>query len=289
MLYKTLLQRIRLFIRENKEYVDSSINSSAAYILAYVIVYAIHQLVTVLIASNYNLKTILSYYGIRWITSDFSAIWTKDSVITTFISGPVILFFLSILFFFLVMDMLYRRVKLKIFFIWFLVCCISRIIGGFIISSLLFLYGSNLVSDWMRIKMAGKLVIFIIGIILTIISGYRLSGAFLLSSNNNNLILLQNRLKFLFFQVVIPWFVCGVIMLLVNMPMVKASEIFLYSYPLLVIIPVILNSPKVTLFQFEPEPEKSKPSWLLIIIAFVFLTGFRIALSRGIYPGNFSF
>ena len=286
MLYKTLIQRIRLFVRENKEYVDSAINSSAAYLLAYNIVYYINQLVTVLIASGYNLKTILYYYGIRWISSDFSAIWTKDSVITTFISGSVILFFLSVLFIFLIMEMLYRRVNLKIFFIWLFVCSISRVIGGFIIWNLLFLYGSNLVADWMRIKMAGKMVISIIGIILTILSGYKLSGAFLLSSNDNNMILLKNRLKFLFFQTVIPWFAGGLIMLLINLPKVKGSEIFLYSYPLIFIIPAILNSPKVNIFQFEIETEKSKPSLIFIIITLSFLIGCRIVLFRGIHFGT---
>ncbi|MCX6258939.1 MAG: hypothetical protein NTW49_13730 [Bacteroidia bacterium] len=286
MLYKTIFQRFRSYVRSNPDYVYSAINSTAAYIGSYLLIYLINQLVTVLIASGYHIKTVMYYYGIRWAVSDFSRLWSKDSVITIFISGPATLFFLSLIFLFGIFDLLYYRSRSKIVFMWLFINSMSRILGGFIISNIIFLYSSNLVADFLYISLSEKVVIMIASIILIIILGYKLSGAFLLTSDDDDLILRPNRLKFLFFQALLPFFAGNIIMMLVNIPNLKFEEVFLYFFPLVFIIPVILNSPKPDFNQFEPAEHKILINRKLIVISLILLVAFRIVFNTGIHFGN---
>ena len=220
------------------------------------------------------------YNGLRFITGDYSSLWTSDSAFIVFISGPavsIILGFISLLVSFSLMG---TKSNLKVFFLWTSLHFFNRVLSFFILGNILFLYGPNLILDWLFFGDASKIVFSSIAFIVLIIIGMMYSGPFIQSANNINLIKPPKRLSFLISQALIPYAAGNLFMLFFFSPRIPLVETLINLSMLVCITPIFINYKRFSLIEVD-EPLKVYPidkKYLIFIALFTIL--YRLVFIR---------
>ncbi|MFC2100939.1 hypothetical protein ACFLRZ_03820 [Bacteroidota bacterium] len=268
-------------------YFITVLNSTAVFIIAYLFVYLVYQFATVLMAADYEIQTILYYNTIKFITPDFSSLWNADSALVIFGVGPLVSVVLGIISFFLFMEMIDDPSTLKLFLLWGSVHFFIRTFSSFTIGTIFFLYGSNLVADWLRVGWGGKMMLSILSIAFITVIGIFSTNAFVQSSNSLHLIKNKVRMSFIVCQVLLPWLIGSSIIILVELPDITLHEMLIMASFIFVVTQILWRNHQFVLYGQESEiPEQQlRISWITIIIVIVFVITFRLGLNQGIYFG----
>ena len=258
------------------------INSTITYILAFLFTFFVYQAVTTISAASCNIHVGLKYNGIRFLTGDYSSLWTADSAFIVFISGPVVSIILGFVSLFISISLMGLKSNLKMFFLWTSLHFFNRVLSFFILGNILFLYGPNLILDWMYFDDAFKIVFSGIAFILLFIIGLLYTSSFLHSANNINLIKPAKRLAFLMSQALFPFLAGNIFILIFFLPKIPLVEILINLFLIVSIAPLFLNYRKFSIIDVD-EPIKIYPVNMKYIL---FLAGitllYRILLIKEI-------
>ncbi len=260
--------------------------STTAYIFSYLLVYFIYQLTTVLVASQYHVRTILFFDKITYITQDNSPFWYSDSVLTVFSASPVI----SIIFILTLIWLYHKFIDdesiMKHILLWGSLHFINRLFGTFIIGSIFYLYESNLITDWLYIQKEMNIILVSVVFIIMIIIG-RLSAFPLLASANSPVQLKESRRKtFIVYQVFLPWLIGSIILFVILLPNIPVNNSLLHISILTLILPLYFRYKKFLLPSFDaPDPVYTIP-WRFISLLFVFIILLKYFLGKGMQFGS---
>ncbi len=265
-------------------YLVTTINSTAVFVISYLFVYLVYQFSTAWMASDYDIQLILFHNTLKCITSDYSSLWTSDSAVVVFGIGPLISIILGVIFIFLFHELIDTKGFIKLFLLWAATHFFVRTFSSFTIGTIFFLYGSNLVADWLLIGWAGKMILSIISILVLIACGIYSTNAFVQSSDALYLIKQKTRGYFILFQVIIPWFTGSILILLLQLPGTALHEILLLISFLFIIIPVFSRFHLYVLYGQENEIpfEKLSVNWFSVILMLLIMAAYRILLNNGI-------
>ena len=266
-----------------------AVNSTIIYIFTFLITYIIYQLITATVASEYRVDTVFYLDNLKFLTPDNNfEIWTRDSAITVFGAAPIIslvLAFISI--------MMYRRFSednsiIKLFFLWGALHFINRVLGSFIIGTIFFLYGSNLIADWMYLGTEMKIVITAIALIVQIIIGAYTVIPILTSANTSSMVKGENRRSFIFNQIYIPWLIGSVCLFLFFLPKLPIMENLINVTMLIMLVPLYFRyrSPMLPGAEEEHEEVVYKFSWRFVIFLIIFVIFLKIVFIEGIPFGG---
>lgn len=263
-----------------------SINSTIIYVFAFIFVYFVYQFITAFIASQYHIRLVFYYDQLKFLTPDNSPFWYSDSAVTIFASGPLVSTFMAFIF-----IMLYQRFSnndsiVKLFFLWGALHFINRVIGSFVIGTIFFLYGSNLIADWLYLGMEIKILLVAAGIILLLVIGSYSVLPILASANSIKLLSNENRGLFVKNQIFKPWFMGSLILLIYHLPKFPLHETLINVTMLIMLIPVYFKFDKIMLPDIESDVPKYRFSWRFLGFLIVFLSVFRIIFGKGIAFGS---
>lgn len=271
---------------DSKQFWVILFNSTIVYIFSYLFVFFVYQVVTALMATEYNIRTLLQFYKLTFLTPDNSFRWYADSALTVFGAAPLVCAILAF-----VSIMLYQKAMqttglFKLFFLWTAIHSFNRIFGSYAIGTIFFQYDSNLIADWMFVGMEVKLIFVAISIIILYIIGNYTTNAVLFSANNFSLINKANRTNFINTQLLFPWLIGSLIIFLFFIPYIPLRENFLNISLGIMVLPIILRYKKIMTPQLEDDIPDYKISWKFVIYLLIFLIGFRLAFGKGIRFGS---
>ena len=266
-----------------------AINSTIIYIFTFLITYIIYQLITATVASEYKVDTVFYLDNLKFLTPDNNFdIWNRDSAITVFGAAPIISLVLAF-----VCIMMYRRFSednsiIKLFFLWAALHLINRVLGSFIIGTIFFLYGSNLIVDWMYLGTEMKIVLTVVALIVQIIIGAYSVLPILTSANNSSMVKGENRRSFIFNQIYIPWLIGSAFLLLFFLPKVPLQENLINITMLIMLIPLYFKyrTPMLPGAEEAQEEVVYKFSWRFIIFLLIFMVFLKFAFNKGIPFGG---
>jgi|DewCreStandDraft_4_1066084.scaffolds.fasta_scaffold59605_2 hypothetical protein len=263
-----------------------TINSTIVYVFSFLFVYFIYQFITAFIASQYHLRVIFYYDQLKFLTPDNSPFWYSDSALTVFGSGPLISIFFAFVF-----IMMYHRLSkdeslVKLFFLWGALHFINRLIGSFVIGTIFFLYGSNLIADWLYLGMEIKILLVTIAIIVQIVIGSYSVFPILVSANSFKLLKPEYRGQFVKHQVFYPWLFGSIILIILYLPKFPLHETLINITMLIMLIPVYFKYNNIMLPSIDDELPVYRLSWRFIVFLLVFLSFFRIIFGKGIQFGT---
>lgn len=272
--------------QEKKNFRLIAINSTIIYVFAFLFVYFVYQFITAFLAAQYHIRVVLYYDQLKFLTPDNSPFWYSDSAVTIFAAGPLVSIFMAFIF-----IMLYNRFSnndsiVKLFFLWGALHFINRIIGSFIIGTVFFLYGSNLIADWLFFGMEIKILLVAIAIITLAVIGSYSVYPILTSANSYTLLKPENRGVFIKNQIFIPWLTGSIIIFLIYLPKVPLHETLINITMLIMLIPVYFKFDKIIFPGVEDEIPKYRFSWRFLAFLIIFLTAFRIIFGKGIAFGS---
>ncbi len=155
---------------------EKIINNSISFVIAYIFVFAVVQISTILPAFSHNVPIIIysSYLDFNTLTSAASdEVWQSvDNIVNIFGSGIVILallFFISIA---LLLRWKSRKVWLQRLLFWIIICSFIRFCSGFICGHIFYLWGFNLVTDFIGLTYPSNIMKVIFVIIMFLILGF---------------------------------------------------------------------------------------------------------------------
>jgi uncharacterized membrane protein len=171
---------------------------------------------------------------------------------------------------------------IKLFVIWIALHGFNLFFGAFA-SGVSTDQGFGYVANWLYMNVFWQIFfsltfLFILGMI-----GYYSTGKFLETSNSAYRIKKENRNRFLLHQVILPWFIGGLIIYLVKVPNNMPYDVGNLFTMSLAVIPVIFNRRAKPVINFKYDKKPTKINWAYIITFLLLLASFRIWLETGLH------
>lgn len=271
---------------ETKQFRVILFNSTVVYIFSYLFVFFMYQLAMALMAKEFNIRTMLTFYKLSFLTPDDSGRWYVDSALTIFSSAPLLCIIMAF-----VCIMLYRAAiqttsLFKLFFLWTAIHSLNRLFASYAIGSVFFQYDSNLIADWLYYGPEIKIFFSAICVIILYIIGNYTTSAILSSADSFLLINKKNRNNFIRSQLLYPWLTGSLAVFLFFMPHFPLRENVLNISLGIMILPILLRHRKIMTPELDDDLPGNRISWRYLVFLLVFLIGFRLAFGKGILLGD---
>lgn len=274
--------------QERKLFVAVTVNSIALFVLSYLALYVIGELITLYAAQSFEYNTILFYYKIYFnIDSDQ---WTPDAVKILFSIKPLTGVVMGTVAMIIFSTLRNDNHVFKLFFLWLFVHGMVMFFGSLLMGTLLN-QGFGWVIAYLYYKDTGKMVFSIIAIFALLVTGSAIGRSFLISGNAYfNNVTGNNRKFLLISQVILPFVIGTVIISLMKVPVdfyyttteEMMFEIFKLSSILLIMIPVSISFYSAGTIFFDEEERKIRVQWISFLLSLLVFFGYRYLLMNGL-------
>lgn len=266
--------------RRIKGYIPYAINSTGIFLLSYFTMYFIYQFTVLIVASRWKLDAVLKYYDLAF--NDQSPLWTRFNIILVTGSGPAICLLIGIL----LLRFVTNREKLskptKLFLLWTGIHGCNFFLGAFA-SGVSFDDGFGYVPLWLFFNVFWQILISLIFLFILGVVGYTLVPKFLDTSFSPLRVNRKNRIKFLFFQVVIPWFIGALVIFLIRIPNHLPYDTANTITLAFAVFPMLFNRLAKPTIHYKTEKKSNRVnSWMLAGLAGLIII-YRIGLNNGIH------
>ncbi|MBI9036841.1 MAG: hypothetical protein JEY97_01795 [Bacteroidales bacterium] len=264
----------------NKNYFIYFINSTAAFISTYFIISIFRSFTSILIAYECDINSLLFLNRIEFLVPQNSSLWTFDTTLSVFFSGPFFSFLLGAI---LSIYYLTKRKKnsfFNIFLFWAFINAFGLFFSS-VLADLITSTGVVYALNSMNFSHAVRVIIFISVIYLMIHLGALSIKVFVFSSDSCFIKTFRKRIIYLISVILLPWFIGSLIILLIITPLFSLYYIFLLSLMILFLISVLY--PKNYYLKTENKiHNKNKINWIFIISNIVLIFVLRYYLNSGI-------
>ena len=268
-----------------------SINSTAIFILAYLVSYLMYQFAVMFMAAHFGINSILYYYEVLFPIGNNSPLWSQYSIIVITFSGPFLLLVLGILYYRVIVP--HEKVKglLKLFFLWMALHCINYFFGG-LIGGMITDQGFGYVVAWLFIPIVIKFLLSLISLFVLGLIGFTTTRYFLEASGSAYWVKKENKLKLLFYLCFIPWFIGSLFLFIIKIPNtlpqhenITVHDTIIYFSMIVMLSPIFFNEKaKVSITRKTGEmTRESGFNSRYLIILLVLLILFRLGLNYGLY------
>jgi len=258
------------------------INSTAFNLLAYLAVYLLFQLTTIISSNVFDIPNTLYYNKINFNVSPEA--WTFDAVKVIYSSGNIIMFLMAISYFVVIIKALEFNGLLRLFFIWGFIHSISILFGSFILGAFNF-EGFGIVLSYLYLSDTAKMLLLFSGLIILLGLGMAMVKVFLFSANSYfNFLSPKMRPVFRRDQYILPFIISTVVLLVIKYPL-SLYETLLLFIPLFMLLPLYWGIGRYPVFYFEETKKTIQISYRLVIITLVIFIVYRVVLGIGIDIG----
>lgn len=273
-------QAAEVIKQHQKNYFYYTVNSTALFIIAYLAVYMMYQLMVLTVASKWKLDSVLFYYDLAF--NDYSPLWTKQNIILVTLSGPAICLILGFLFFRFFSARPKVKGFVKLFFLWVALNGFNLFFGAWA-TGISFDQGFGYVPAWLYLNVFWQIFIALIFLFILGLIGYYSVPKFLDTSKSAYRVRPENKTKFLFFQVIVPYLIGSLIIILVKIPNNLPYDTGNLITLTFAIAPMIFNKYARPTVTFEKEKKSTQIRWLYMVIFVVLILAYRIGLNNGLH------
>ncbi|MBK7172001.1 MAG: hypothetical protein IPH84_01930 [Bacteroidales bacterium] len=259
--------------------------STAAFMIAYQLVWLVYQFAVMVVASFNEIDSVLYYYEVMFPIGNTSPKWTQSSIIFITLAGPL---------FSLIMWAVYRHVILRrfkigatwrLFFVWLTLGSMMMFFGAFVAGAIT-RQGFGFVVNWLYMSIAFR--IFFSMIFLSFIIWLSWNIVRFLPESSGSDSWKNNRFQFVFSRLILPWLIGGSIMVMLKVTYVVPQHDNIFDYDLIIlgsylfaVVPPLFNSKTKPHHQQNRKTyprfhRTSAVKWSLIAILFVLIVRFGI-------------
>lgn len=268
------------------KFIKGALQSATYFILAFLLVYIIYQLVTIGVSRIFNVPTIWYYYRVKFPLFTGSPLYTRAALISIFASGPLASLILSFVFLKQYFSKKTRSQNLKMFYLWGFICGANLFFGSYIVGFITrteFIY----VTEWIFMSTmfdVEEIIFAIISISISLLIGRLVTPLFLLATGSPRLIEPNYRLHYIVTHIFIPWAIGVTVFFVITMP-THYFPLFLKTVtPIFLLIPSVFtyNSTRNESIHVTGVVRKSYFKWSVIIAVIAILFFYRIILNFGL-------
>jgi len=267
---------------ERRKSFNIIINSTAFYLLSYLVVFLLFQFTTIIASKIFDIPTTLFYNKIAY--NVIPEAWTFDAVKVIYSSGNIVLFLISISFLVIIIKALEFNGLLRLFFLWGFIHSISMLLGSFIIGAFNF-EGFGIVLSYLYLADTAKMLLLFSGLLLLIGLGMAMVKTFLFSANSYfNFLSPQMRQGFRRDQFIIPFVISTLLLLAIKYPLTLYETLMLFI-PFFILMPLFWGIGRFPVFYFEENQKSIQISKRLVFVTLGVYILYRIILGMGVNIG----
>lgn len=267
---------------EKRKSLSIIINSTAFYLLSYLVVFMLFQFTTIIASNIFDIPNTLYYNRISFNVAPEA--WTFDSVKVIYSSGNILLFLLTVTFLVVIIKALEFNGLLRLFFLWGFVHSISMLFGSFIIGAFNF-DGFGIVLSYWYLADTAKMLLLFFGLLILLGIGMAMVKIFLFSANSYfNFLSPKMRPAFRRDQFIIPFVISTLFLQVVKYPLSLYETLILFI-PLFVLLPLYWGIGRYPVFYFEETEKTIRISSRLVFVTFAVYIIYRVVLGIGINIG----
>lgn len=271
------------------DYIKPTLTSTAMFIVAYQLSWFFYQLAVMIMASFFNINSVLFYYEVMFPEGIDASKWTPETIIIITLAGPFsALIGWTILRFVLGFKNHYGS-HFRMFLVWLYLISMMMFFGAFI-GGAITLEGFGYVIDWLFMSISLRLILSLIFIIMIIAISWKVVSLMPETSRNHSW--KNNRYKYILSRLIIPWILGASIMTVLKITKNITQHVNIFDYDLInlatlvfAVVPPLFNSksrPQLIRRKANQRLKAELPLlWLAGAILLVLL--FRFVLSYGIY------
>lgn len=261
-----------------------AINSTASFILSYLIVFYINQMMFVMTAGMYDYPITVDY-ATYWFHIEPSE-WTHDAVFLIFSAGYVATFIVGLLSLLAFYNLLADPMPVKILFFWLFIHSSTYFFGGLLLGNLL-VQGIGHVFNWMYLQDTAKLLLSLVGF-FGLLTVSLMSFKMIATSSNSYFSRYTERLApfFLTAQIFVPYVIGSVLIWLYYAPKAMFQERYGWIVLGIMLLIFFMRSRFTEDLMFDEDDNRNvRPMRGLIIFSLLFYIGSRLIMHFGIYFG----
>jgi hypothetical protein len=267
---------------ERRESLNIIINSTAFYLISYMVVFMLFQFTTLIASSIFDIPNTLYYNKIGFNIRPEA--WTVESVKVIYSSGNIVLFLVSLFFLVVIIKALELNGLLRLFFLWGFVHSTSMVFGSFVIGAFNF-EGFGIVLSYLYLADTAKMLLLFFGLLILIAIGMAMVKAFLFSANIYfNFLSPGMRPAFRRDQFILPYVFSTLLLLGLKYPLTLYDTLILIT-PLFMLLPLYWGIGRFPVFYFEETKKSIKINYALVLITASILVLYRVLLGIGINIG----
>ena len=285
-IFKICLSRTRNFIKENilfigqTKYLIIIANSTAIFLLAYLVVFITGEFSTGFAASTFNIRTILLYHDVDFLIR--SKDWAGDAVQVVFSTGPFSAFLLTLVSLFLFLSLIEQKWTSRLLILWIFCHSVIQLLGQIVFGAI-FNQSFGWVLAYMYFGETEKMMLVVFLLIMMFVCGIFIPKFFLLTGNIYfNYLVPENRMHLVISQVLLPFVIGTGLIFLIKQPRITNLEMVVDGSMLFLLLPVVLRSRFASDLFFDEEPRKIRIKWAWMLAMGVILVAFRILFWKGI-------
>lgn len=267
------------------------LNSTAIYILAYLVCHIVVQGSEILVAYQYNIHTIWNPSKINFLIPDPD--WRRSAVVLTYGVGQTLCLILAVVAMLRLQTEVEQRGLWKVFLIWVAIHGFNQFFGAMVTDNFLregFWYSPRWLLWWSDAPAAGLGFFFANAALIT---GYLLSSTFLRTCDSISLMRLDNRWLLIGSLIFAPWILGTLFINLTKFPKVdfhplRFSPVITMleqSHQLSVLLflfPLALGC-RYQMYEMTVErPRATRTRWDVILLTLAAMATFRLVLHRGV-------
>jgi hypothetical protein len=266
--------------QHQKNYFYYTLNSTLLFIIAYLVVYMLYQFTVLIVASNWKLDSVLLYYDLAF--NDYSPLWSRSNIIIITLSGPLVCLISGFLFYRFFSTRQNVKGFVKLFFLWIALIGFNLFFGAWA-TGISFDQGFGYVPAWLYLNVFWQIFVALIFLFILGMIGYYSVPKFLDTSKSAYRVRPENKTKFLFFQVILPWFIGSLVIIIVRIPnnmLYDSGNMVTLAFT---VAPMIFNKFARPTITFDKEKKATNIRWLFVVIFVALMLVYRIGLNNGLH------
>ncbi len=255
------------------------LNSTSAYVLAYLLVFYINHFIKVVMASMFHIPVGFDWDQVYFYIEGYQ--WTHDMVTTIFSAGPFMVLIFGVISLGAFFSLREEVARVKIFFIWFTLIAFNFFFGNLLIGNI-FTKGIGYVFQWAFFSDTARVVVAMIGFFGLGLTALVMKKPILFSANSYFTSIKEKNFPFFFTaQIIVPFIIGNIISIFYFFPRILFQE--RYSWLSLAVVLLILfmsiNEQEAVMFDTDDAPPPVIISKVMVVLALVLYVGLRLALN----------
>lgn len=263
---------------DKRKFLIAALNGTALYVLAYYLVWGVHQLAKLQMSQFYSLRGLMDPSRIVYTMADGE--WWPTAIISVYGIGPLVCLVVGVMAFrWYWQRERAQRGQIKLLLLWVALHSCNAVFGA-LLADTFTQSGFWYVSDWLlRLGNAANVVVAVLAGLVQLAVGYFGAIAFLQAHDSRTVMRYENRQLMVISTLVVPWVLGGGFIALAKLHYLTVYETLHLLMMGLLITPMALGCLSEVFSDTVKRPQPTHVAWGLVGLAVVAALMWRWALS----------
>lgn len=263
---------------DHRKFYIVAANGTALYVLAYYLVWGLHQAAKVAMSRHFRLRGIWDPSDVRYTLTDKE--WWRTAIVGVYGSGPLVCLILGVVVFrWYWRSERAQRGQFKLLLLWVAFHACNAVFGA-LLADTFTQSGFWYVPDWLlRLGNIMNVLLALLAGLVQLGLGYFAAIAFLQAHDSRTVMRHINRQLMVVSTLIVPWVAGGIFIALTKVPYLTVQETLHLAMMGLLVTPLALGCLNEVFSETVKRPQATHVAWGLVGLAIVVAVVWRLALS----------